>query len=363
MKFCTNCGAKMQDEDVFCTNCGSKFPQQIMDDAKKTQGVAPRPAPAPAAAVNVGHTEKPSAVNQSSVSHLSAEAELQKAREILFPNGAIPDYTTALMHLVQAKKLGAKSQEMDQLMLVDLLYRTVDMMKQAEVSTHPELAKTASDMSVAHQSQAPYPVNPEHPAPHQGSSQHPSSYHPEGHGGTGHSKKSSGSQAANYMKAAAVGAVTGAVAQAATRAIMGQSGTSGAPTMPGVAANPSVYYVPDTGNTLTDADMLTLMSEGGSGTTGPVEEDYSPIPTAEAADVSYSGDDPSYTDDTSYADSDDSSYDDDGNDYVSDDDGYDADIDDESDSSPLDSFDSDDSDSGSFFSSDDDDGSFFDDLF
>ena len=34
MKFCTNCGAKMQDEDVFCTNCGSKFPQQIMDDAK-----------------------------------------------------------------------------------------------------------------------------------------------------------------------------------------------------------------------------------------------------------------------------------------------------------------------------------------
>ena len=113
---------------------------------------------------------------------------------------------------------------------------------------------------------------------------------------------------------------------------------------------------------MTDADMLTLMSEGGSGTTGPVEEDYSPIPTAEAADVSYSGDDPSYTDDTSYADSDDSSYDDDGNDYVSDDDGYDADIDDESDSSPLDSFDSDDSDSGSFFSSDDDDGSFFDDL-
>lgn len=221
MKFCTNCGAKMKDEDVFCTNCGSKFPQQIMDDAKKTQGVAPRPAPAPAAAVNVGHTEKPSAVNQSSVSHLSAEAELQKAREILFPNGAIPDYTTALMHLVQAKKLGAKSQEMDQLMLVDLLYRTVDMMKQAEVSTHPELAKTASDMPVAHQSQAPYPVNPEHPAPHQGSSQHPSSYHPEGHGGTGHSKKSSGSQAANYMKAAAVGAVTGAVAQAATRAIMG----------------------------------------------------------------------------------------------------------------------------------------------
>ena len=89
------------------------------------------------------------------------------------------------------------------------------------------------------------------------------------------------------------------------------------------------------------------MSEGGSGTTGPVEEDYSPIPAAEAADVSYSGDDPSYTDDTSYADSDDSSYDDDGNDYVSDDDGYDADIDDESDSSPLDSFDSDDSDSGS----------------
>ena len=48
---------------------------------------------------------------------------------------------------------------------------------------------------------------------------------------------------------------------------------------------------------------------------------------------------------------------------MSDDDGYDADIDDESDSSPLDSFDSDDSDSGSFFSSDDDDGSFFDDLF
>lgn len=355
MKFCTNCGAKMQDEDVFCTNCGSKFPQQIMNDAKKTQGVAPKPAPAPETAANVGHTEKPNAGNPPAASHLSAEAELQKAREILFPNGAIPDYTTALLHLVQAKKLGAKSQEMDQLMLVDQLYRTVDMMKQAEVATHPELAKMASDMLVSHQPQASYPVNSGHPASPQGASQHSSSYHPEGHGGAGHSKKNSGSQAANYMKAAAVGAVTGAVAQAATRAIMGQSGTSGAPTMPGVAANPSVYYVPDTGNTLTDADMLTLMSEGGSGTTGPVEEDYSPIPTAEAADVSYSGDDPSYTDDTSYADSDDSSYDD-GDNYVSD-----ADIDDESDSSSLDSFDSDDSDS--FFSSDDDDGSFFDDLF
>lgn len=362
MKFCTNCGAKMQDEDVFCTNCGSKFPQQIMDDAKKTQGVAPKPAPAPAAAANVGHTEKPNVGNPPAISPLSAEAELQKAREILFPNGAIPDYTTALLHLVQAKKLGAKSKEMDQLMLVDQLYRTVDMMKQAEVATHPELAKMASDMPASHQQQAPYPVNSGHPASPQGASQHPSSHHPEGHGGTGHSKKSSGSQVANYMKAAAVGAVTGAVAQAATRAIMGQSGASGAPTMPGVAANPSVYYVPDTGNTLTDADMLTLMSEGGSGTTGSVEEDYSPIPTAEAADVSYSGDDSSYTDDTSYADSDDSSYDD-GDDYVSDDDVSDADIDDESDSSSLDSFDSDDGDSSSFFSSDDDDGSFFDDLF
>ena len=43
MKFCTNCGAKMQDEDLFCTNCGSRFSSSATVPEKTSQPVKVSP--------------------------------------------------------------------------------------------------------------------------------------------------------------------------------------------------------------------------------------------------------------------------------------------------------------------------------
>ena len=359
MRFCTNCGSKLAEGDVFCTHCGSKVEASMGAAKPKSRPTPPaqkvrhsRPVSAPqtgAAVTAKGPEHTPQEVSGTAS---SAQAELQKARDILFPSGAIPDYTAALVHLIEAKKMGAASPELDQLMLANQLYRTLDMLQKTQVLSHPELLQFPEMANMAS---------------------------PDSRGGAQraqNAKDGSSNQAANYMKAAAVGAVTGAVAQAATRAIMGNTAaaSSGAP----------AHYVP-----VTDADMLTLMSDGGlgRGTAGPITDDYSPIPTVEAADnmtdMPYTGtdatsyvtrnddDDSESYDDSDYDDADSSDYDSEG-DYEDSDDGDSSDYDsegdyedsDDYDDSSDDIFDDDDEKSSiSFFDDDDDGGSFFDDLF
>lgn len=364
MRFCTNCGSKLAEGDVFCTHCGSKVEASMGAAKPKSRPTPPaqkvrhsRPVSAPqtgAAVTAKGPEHTPQEVSGTAS---SAQAELQKTRDILFPSGAIPDYTAALVHLIEAKKMGAASPELDQLMLANQLYRTLDMLQKTQVLSHPELL------------QFPEMANMASPDSRGGAQRAQSDY-------SRNAKDGSSNQAANYMKAAAVGAVTGAVAQAATRAIMGNTAaaSSGAP----------AHYVP-----VTDADMLTLMSDGGlgRGTAGPITDDYSPIPTVEAADnmtdMPYTGtdatsyvtrnddDDSESYDDSDYDDADSSDYDSEG-DYEDSDDGDSSDYDsegdyedsDDYDDSSDDIFDDDDEKSSiSFFDDDDDGGSFFDDLF
>lgn len=349
MKFCTNCGAKMQDEDLFCTNCGSRFSSSATVPEKASQPVKVSPKP-----LQGNRQEQRALKIHSSVSAgskpQSIQKEIGKAREILFPNGAMPDYTMALSHLIQAKKLGARPQDLDHLMLADQLYRTLDLLRQEEMRAHPELNGTAPRPLESGKQPVSMPVAA---APAETHPMHGGRSTSDNHSTHSDSKHNSGTQTGNYLKAAAVGAVTGALAQAATRAIMGPGG-SGATVASRTGPNQVVYYDTNPSDTSADDDMLALMDEDAGGTLGSVDKKFSAIPTAEAADVTGNSDN---TDDSFYqenddADDDDSSYQNEENDNSS----YEED-----DNSAYDDSDDDSSDDDSgFFDSDDDGGSFFD---
>ncbi len=169
-KFCIHCGSKLGDTDKFCMHCGAKC-------ADMTQ-------PAASAAA------KPSA----------SQAALEKAEQILLSSQAIPDYSQALVYLVEAKKRGVKTKKMETLMLLDQLYRTIDMLRQSYTG--------AENIPAGTQEEAPANRTASQPAPHtllEHRQQSPDMQQPI----------NSGNRTSNmgtYMKAAAIGAVTGAVA-------------------------------------------------------------------------------------------------------------------------------------------------------
>lgn len=173
-KFCIHCGSKLGDGDKFCMHCGTKCADTVAGTAQPSKSEDATPS--------------------------AAQNALDKAEKILLSPQAIPDYSQALVHLVQAKKLGAKTKQMETLMLLDQLYRTIDMLRQSYteigVSTDGTNAGTAAKRAASQ------------PAPHTL---------------LGHRQTNSGSQQptnsdnttsnmGTYMKAAAIGAVTGAVA-------------------------------------------------------------------------------------------------------------------------------------------------------
>lgn len=178
-KFCIHCGSKLEDTDKFCMHCGAKC-------------------------VDAGQPAAPVDTTSS-----AAQAVFEKAEQILLSSKPIPDYSQALVQLVQAKKLGIKTNKMETLMLLDQLYRTIDMLRQSYGKTdtptsHP--TETGNDIG-RKQMTAPSTQ----PAPHtllEHRQPSPSMQQPIDN----RSSAVSNSNLGTYMKAAAIGAVTGAVA-------------------------------------------------------------------------------------------------------------------------------------------------------
>ncbi len=123
-KFCIHCGSKLGDTDKFCMHCGAKC-------ADMTQ-----PAEA-----------KPSA----------AQAALAKAEQILLSSRDIPDYSQALVYLVEAKKRGVKTKKMETLMLLDQLYRTIDMLRQSYTGTENNPTGTQAETPANRAASQPAP--------------------------------------------------------------------------------------------------------------------------------------------------------------------------------------------------------------
>lgn len=178
-KFCIHCGSKLEDTDKFCMHCGAKC-------------------------VDAGQPAAPADTTSS-----AAQAAFEKAEQILLSSKHIPDYSQALVQLVQAKKLGIKTNKMETLMLLDQLYRTIDMLRQSYGKTKtPTPYSTEIGNDIGRKQMA---ASSTQPAPHTllehrqpGSSMQK----PMDNRGLAASNSNLGT----YMKAAAIGAVTGAVA-------------------------------------------------------------------------------------------------------------------------------------------------------
>lgn len=178
-KFCIHCGSKLEDTDKFCMHCGAKC-------------------------VDAGQPAAPVDTTSS-----AAQAAFEKAEQILLSSKPIPDYSQALVQLVQAKKLGIKTNKMETLMLLDQLYRTIDMLRQSYGKTKtPTPYSTEIGNDIGRKQMA---ASSTQPAPHTllehrqpGSSMQ----QPMDNRGLAASNSNLGT----YMKAAAIGAVTGAVA-------------------------------------------------------------------------------------------------------------------------------------------------------
>lgn len=178
-KFCIHCGSKLEDTDKFCMHCGAKC-------------------------VDAGQPAAPADTTSS-----AAQAAFEKAEQILLSSKHIPDYSQALVQLVQAKKLGIKTNKMETLMLLDQLYRTIDMLRQSYGKTKtPTPYSTEIGNDIGRKQMA---ASSTQPAPHTllehrqpGSSMQ----QPMDNRGLAASNSNLGT----YMKAAAIGAVTGAVA-------------------------------------------------------------------------------------------------------------------------------------------------------
>ena len=178
-KFCIHCGSKLEDTDKFCMHCGAKC-------------------------VDAGQPATPADTTSS-----AAQEAFEKAEQILLSSKSLPDYSQALVQLVQAKKLGIKTNKMETLMLLDRLYRTIDMLRQSYGKTEshiPHPIETEHDIS-----RTPITAPSAQPAPH------PLLEHRQPSTSTQQPMDNRGSATSNsnlgtYMKAAAIGAVTGAVA-------------------------------------------------------------------------------------------------------------------------------------------------------
>ena len=104
-KFCTQCGAKMPQENLFCTQCGAKFP--VNTDVVQQPVAKPKVidiAP-PQNTQNVQVTRQ---VAQNTSANKMAQDEFMLGKEFMNTSNPLHDYEKAIIHLKNAVNLGIK---------------------------------------------------------------------------------------------------------------------------------------------------------------------------------------------------------------------------------------------------------------
>lgn len=189
MKFCSNCGFKMEDADVFCMNCGTKSENNVVE--------------------SVNNKRKESAIGRNKIEECSPEIKtnleknskrqvesLKLAQYILFQQISLPDYKEAMAHVIRAKKSGVLESEITPLVLACQLYKTLAWLKQLYAIDLPRSINNIRDSNVLNQVQTSNKISSD---------------------SSGSSQNSTG----NYIKSAVAGAVAGAITHTITNAVLG----------------------------------------------------------------------------------------------------------------------------------------------
>ena len=90
-KFCTQCGARMPQENVFCTQCGTKFPVNTTNTVSKITDIVPPKN------LQVQNT----AENNFTVGKV-AQDEFALGKEFMNAANPLHDYEKAIIHLKNA---------------------------------------------------------------------------------------------------------------------------------------------------------------------------------------------------------------------------------------------------------------------
>lgn len=211
MKFCTNCGFKMEDKDTFCQNCGQCFLEEktktsIVQTPQKldSHNNGPLPMAGTALKSETDATSKPipnTDSQQKEVSLTPWRSELNTARNILLAPIETPDYVNALQLLLKVKKMGMAQSEVAQLILIDQLYQTLDILRQCLI--REQATKIEQEKDFPQQNSLSEVGNI------QGQSM-------QSHA-TNNGNHSDGGTAGNYIKSAVVGAATSAIIHGVAR--------------------------------------------------------------------------------------------------------------------------------------------------
>lgn len=252
-KFCTQCGAKMPQENLFCTQCGAKFP--VNTDVVQQPVAKPKVidiAP-PQNTQNVQVTRQ---VAQNTSANKMAQDEFMLGKEFMNTSNPLHDYEKAIIHLKNAVNLGIKQATV--YIALSHLYLAADIIKanpaimvgNANILNTVNSAMTAGNM-------------PNHTANNMQN-------HSKNHMQTAQNNQSNGNGSSTlqnigkYAAAAAVGAVAGSMLHSATAS----------------AAEKVSEDVP--GNITTD-DLITPDLQAYADETLPNADEYLP-PIDEAAD-------------------------------------------------------------------------------
>lgn len=104
-KFCTQCGAKMPQENLFCTQCGAKFP--VNTDVVQQQVTKPKVIDI-APPQNTQNIQIPKQVAQNAPANKMAQDEFMLGKEFMNTSNPLHDYEKAIIHLKNAVNLGIK---------------------------------------------------------------------------------------------------------------------------------------------------------------------------------------------------------------------------------------------------------------
>ena len=252
-KFCTQCGAKMPQENLFCTQCGAKFP--VNTDVVQQPVAKPKVidiAP-PQNTQNVQVTRQ---VAQNTSANKMAQDEFMLGKEFMNTSNPLHDYEKAIIHLKNAVNLGIKQATV--YIALSHLYLAADIIK----ANPAMMVGNANILNTVNSAMAMGNM-PNHTTNNMQS-------HGKNHMQTAQNNQSNGNGSSTlqnigkYAAAAAVGAVAGSMLHSATAS----------------AAEKVSEDVP--GNITTD-DLITPDLQAYADETLPNADEYLP-PIDEAAD-------------------------------------------------------------------------------